>query len=444
MSIRSKAVAVLCAGMLAVTGAVGVTAQANDPTMVVFAVAGTKSSLSSLKSSLAYPMPNMYAEWWSDEMYAEEAIPVLAKSRTLKKNFQLKQDEKLIIPNGKTLTLTGGADIRGTIYIENGGRLLLKHGTLSLFGNILCEGRIHVTGGTLLCHEDSMLYIFEEGKFTAADRGITELDDGYEINGRIDILAGANAVCFGTTNIPVPYLDSEPVAAVYKKQSFGGAQLQTEVITDSARLNELMDVPFNTSFELCEGSFADYYTVLFSGGGAVTYRALGNIGGGFDMVGNVDVQMIHAVLDSWHRPVALKTVENAFATSAYVVQAKYLSHTANEDYVEYSFEVEKRYRGRYGAESTITLRRDREWSDEYTQEFSEGECILPLKLVEPMNGENYYVLSSNLYIPVNDGKADCISILGENTMLDAPVTTDYLAALAFSAAKHPELDIVSE
>lgn len=441
MKIKTKIAAVICAGMLAMGGSA---AYAADNSVVVFAVAGQKSALANLKSTLAYPIPNgsTLQEWWGEDPSVDESMPVLTKSRTLKKYFQLKQGETLIIPKGKTLTITGGADIRGDIYIEKGGRLLLKHGSVSLFGNILCEGTLKVTGGTLVGFDGSLLYISKTGKFTAADRGITELEDGYEINGRIDILPGANAVCFGKTNIPVPYLESEPVAAVYKQQSFGGAHIQTEIVTDSSRLNEVVGTPVRTNFEYSDMDFAEYYTVLFSGGGTVTYGASGTIENGFNKIGGVDVQLIHGVLDSFHRPQALKTAENAFATSTYVVQAKYLSHTANEDYVEYTFELVDGYKRR--TDSTITLRRDREWSDEYMQEFTEGEYVLPLKLVEPNNGEKYYVLSSNLYIPVSAGKADCVYILGEKIELASAVTTKYLSELAMYATSYPELDIISE
>lgn len=442
MSIRSKIAAMICAGVLAVGGSAA--AYAEDYSVVVFAQAGQKCSLANLKSTLAYPIPNgsTLQEWWGEDSSADESMPVLTKSRTLKKCFQLKQGETLIIPKGKTLTLTGGANIHGDIYIEKGGRLLLKHDALSLFGRIICEGTLEVTGGTFTGFDGSLLYVTEAGKFTAADRGITELDDGCEINGRIDILAGANAVCFGKTNIPVPYLESEPVAAVFKKQSFGGAYVQTERITDSTRLNAVVGTPIRTGFEYSDMDFAEFYTVLFSGGGTVTYTASGTIDNGFNEIGGVDVQLIRGVLDTWHRPTELKTAENAFSKSTYVARAKYLSHTVNEEYVEYTFELVDGYKGR--TDSTITLRRDSEWSDEYIQEFTEGEYVLPLRSVEPENSEKYYVLSCDLYIPVNGGKADCVYVLGEKNELARAVTTDYLAELALYATSYPELDIISE
>ncbi len=125
-----------------------------DPIEVVmFGKADKKSYISSMKSSLYYAEIGglNYAD-------IEEtlSIPVLDKSRTLKKCFTMKRGDVLVIPAGKTLTLTGGADIAGTIYIEEGGKLLLERFSVTLTGSILCDGELSVTGVTLLCGRDSL------------------------------------------------------------------------------------------------------------------------------------------------------------------------------------------------------------------------------------------------------------------------------------------------
>lgn len=386
-------------------------------------------------------------------MRAGQVIPGFRcsqKSRKLKKRFVLKEGEMLIITAGKTLTITGGAEFYGNIYIEKGGKLKLEWYSTRLYGGVFCDGTLSVTGGTFHVFDEALLYISETGKFNAADRGICEPEDGYELNGRVYISPNANSVCLGDTNIPDPYLSAEPVAAVYKREDFDGAKIFTEVITDKTRLNALINLPDNNSPSFSDGDFADCYTVLFDGGGAVTYTAYGNVDNGFNIIGGFDVQLIFSVLDRFHRHEELKIAENAFGNSSNAVRARYVSHTADEDTVTYTFEVVNiialpiDWNIQKGIGETFTLKRDREWSDEYTQEFTDGEYILPLKSVKPKNGESYYVLARDVYIPVNEGAADCVYISGEKCGLASPVTVEYIKNIAGNAVSYPELDIAGE
>lgn len=260
-----------------------------DPIEVImFGKEDKRSYISSLKSSLYYAEIGglNYAD--IDESLS---IPVLDKSRKLKKCFTMKPSDVLVIPAGKTLTLTGGADIAGTIYIEEGGKLLLERFSVTLTGSILCDGELSVTGGTLLYSSDSLLYIGENGSFMATDRG----GDEEELNGRIYSVIGASVVCFGETNIPDPTFAAKPVAAVYQRIDFGGAKKKAEIVENVESLMPSV-VGFNSSFYFGDGDFADSYTILFSGGSCVTFYAYGTINQGWSSIGKADIQIPLAAL----------------------------------------------------------------------------------------------------------------------------------------------------
>lgn len=258
-----------------------------DPLEVVaFGKEDKRSYISSLKSSLYYADIGERAGL-EDEL----KVPVLDKSRTLKKCFTMKPYEVLVIPAGKTLTLTGGADIAGTIYIEEGGKLLLKKYSVTLTGSVLCDGRLSVTGGTLYCDDGSLLYVGEKGSFMAADRG----GDETELNGRISANIGANVVCFGETNIPDPTFAAELVAAVYQRIEFGGYQKKAELVEDVESLMPSVE-GFNSSLDFGDGDFADSYTILFSGGSCLKLYAHGSKSNGWSIIGGTDIQTPLAAL----------------------------------------------------------------------------------------------------------------------------------------------------
>ncbi len=250
---------------------------------VDYGQATRKSGLANIKSNLYY-----------SDKFDGVSIPVLKKSRTIKKCFQMSDNDILIIPSGKTLTIQGGANIDGTIYIEKGGKLVLDKYSVNLTGKIMCFGTISVKNGTLFCYDESLLYVADGGKFTAADRGGNEK----ELNGRILTEPGANVVCLGTCNIPDPTFAAEPIAAVYCRMEFGGSS--KKILPANVDLNNLLSVNCNTGSGFGDGDFADVYTILFSGGGCVCYTANGSTKDGWSSIGGVDVQMMNYFLNDYH------------------------------------------------------------------------------------------------------------------------------------------------
>ncbi len=255
-------------------------------TRIVFGQAAEKCTLKDFKSCLLYHGTEV-----------NNNAPVLNKSRTLKKLFCLSKDETLIIPKGKTLKLTGGADIDGTIFIEKGGRLVLEKFSVNLNGSIFCDGKISVTGGTLYCADNSLLFINKTGSFNVTDTGYDKEYDEY--NGRIDADIGADTVCFGKTNYPSPLFSSDPVAAVHRSVEFGGAKVRTELYTGD--LNELLKS--TSSYEEYDYfandlDFYEVYTVLFDSGCCVEFT--GTKGEDWEIIGGVNVSWFTQILDLYH------------------------------------------------------------------------------------------------------------------------------------------------
>ncbi len=248
-----------------------------------FRQASKKSTLANFKSNLYY-----------SDKFEDVSVPVLKKSRTLKNCFQMSENDMLIIPSGKTLTLQGGANIDGTIFIEKGGKLVLDKFSVNLTGKIVCFGTISVKNGTMYCGDDSLLYVADGGKFTAADRGGNET----ELNGRILTDHCADVVCLGSCNIPDPTFTAEPVAAVYCRMEFGG--YSKKISEAKSKLPDLLSVNCNTGAGFGYEDFADVYTILFSGGSCVTYTANGSLEDGWSNIGGVDVQMMANFLSDYH------------------------------------------------------------------------------------------------------------------------------------------------
>lgn len=86
-------------------------------------------------------------------------VTTLSKSKSLKNaGLQLSNDEMLIVGKNVTLNLYKGADINGTVYVENGGKLLLSGGEITVSGS-----------GTIF--SDGMLSINKASKFKVGDGG---------------------------------------------------------------------------------------------------------------------------------------------------------------------------------------------------------------------------------------------------------------------------------
>ncbi len=246
-------------------------------------------TLKTLEKNLYYSTVDFGYVWDGEH----ETIPVLDKSRTVKrKHFIMSENEQLIIPAGKTLTLSAGATLKGAIYIEKGGELIVSD--CSLDGAIVCDGKLRLSSGNFYSDRGALLYIGKEGSFTAAsplpDERIYIYTDRF-----------ADVVCLGTTNIEDPTFAAEPVAAVLCKCK--GSEKSSKVITEN--LEDLLPEKIGYDHVL-ESPPYEYYTVyecctmLFSGKSAVLFAAYHDLSNGWSYIGDMNINIFMNALDIYH------------------------------------------------------------------------------------------------------------------------------------------------
>lgn len=118
-------------------------------------------------------------------------VTTLSKSKTLKNAaLTLAADEMLIIGENVTLTLPNGADIRGTVYIESGGKLLLAGGeaVISESGTVFSDGMLSINKAAKLKVSSGTVFIGKSGTLrTTAEKNLS-FDEF------------SNIVCIGKTN----------------------------------------------------------------------------------------------------------------------------------------------------------------------------------------------------------------------------------------------------
>lgn len=118
-------------------------------------------------------------------------VTTLSKSKTLKNAaLTLAADEMLIIGENVTLTLPNGADIRGTVYIESGGKPLLAGGeaVISESGTVFSDGMLSINKAAKLKVSSGTVFIGKSGTLrTTAEKNLS-FDEF------------SNIVCIGKTN----------------------------------------------------------------------------------------------------------------------------------------------------------------------------------------------------------------------------------------------------
>lgn len=156
--------------------------------------------------------------------YPNLGADFLVSYRSVKNNLVVDYDETLVIPAGKKLVLNNGAHINGTLYIEKGGYLAVRGGSLIDCGNIICDGTISVgSNARLMVKEDATFVVTGLGtlKYSADTISLSKI---------------ANIACFGVLNAKylteneISYLLSSPVCAVTGIKG-------KEVYTDATILN---------------------------------------------------------------------------------------------------------------------------------------------------------------------------------------------------------------
>lgn len=279
---RIVAAMLMAAAVTSAFPAVSASAQDNSG-VVAFGQEAQKCSLKNLKNILY-------------RYDGENGTPILKKTRLIKKCFILGEDEALIIPNGVTLTLNGGAVIKGKIYVENGGKLVLKRYSVDLYGSIVSDGTVSVTNGTLACFADSLLYIGEKGKF---DCPVGYDDEAKIFTGQIWNAAQADTICLGKNTYNNPMFDGTPIAAVGYNYVCDGTRIEKlDNVSDPAVL--LPGAVGYGTYSVWADDYYDAYTVMFAGGGTVKY--VGDPEKGWKYIDDVPVSFYTAQLNKYRDP----------------------------------------------------------------------------------------------------------------------------------------------
>lgn len=113
-------------------------------------------------------------------------------------------DEILIVKSGSTLRLYKGAQVRGSIYIENGGSIYVSGETLTVFkgGSVLSDGSLYIRKqGQLSIKSGGELFVGKNGRLKAVNEE------------NVTVKTGAKAVCLGKSNIKNSGIGEKAVAA---------------------------------------------------------------------------------------------------------------------------------------------------------------------------------------------------------------------------------------
>ncbi|MDE7233759.1 MAG: hypothetical protein K2N29_01740 [Ruminiclostridium sp.] len=192
------------------------------------------------------------------------SISVLNTNVSFANTFIMESDDFLVIPKGKTLRLKGGVEIKGNIYIENGGKLIFAGGRTYVRGTIVSDGTVTVYTDTAAVFVSGALYVSPQGKLTEKDNDGTPT---VEFSDKIARDDSGLIVCLGKTNCKFGDIARKPVAAVVcQRAAYTGDFVESKLITDS--LEELSpdaekyfreeDIPY--------GGGEQYLSVFFDNG----------------------------------------------------------------------------------------------------------------------------------------------------------------------------------
>lgn len=139
------------------------------------------------------------------EYYQGFKITELTKSRTVKKSaVTVAADETLLIRKGASLRLYQGAKIDGAVYVENGARLVLSGGTLTVSG----AGSV-ISDGIVSVGSKAAVSVLGGGEVFVGKKG--QLKINKENCLQFDPLA--NVICLGKNNSENPKIGKKVLAA---------------------------------------------------------------------------------------------------------------------------------------------------------------------------------------------------------------------------------------
>lgn len=316
------------------------------------------------------------------------------KSRTLKNTLVVPRGETLYIPSGVRLALTDGMKLEGNVYIEKGGKLTVKGGTMDISGAVVCDGLFIPDYG-------SALNVSETGRIYGSGTSFVKIRTQ-----KVNLADGCTTVCVGKfTGYRDDRFCPNAVAAVNLKLDFEDKLLSSTQVSASEALMAA-GIGYYPVSEFPAGGRSSLLTIFFDNGGAVTmgYFADGHASGLTSVCG-VDISNARILTgnDGSTEESAAETLEQSIVGSDCIVRARCDSVSFDGETVDYRFTPLETLSGEPVTESFSVLA-DSEWSDEYTKYYNENcEYIIPLKKMTTKNRE-YYVRKGDTVIEVTNGE----------------------------------------
>ena len=203
-----------------------------------------------------------------------EAIVKLKKNKSIKDTLVISADETLVVPKGCTLALYSGCIVDGTLFVENGARLLVKSHKIEINGSVVNDGYAFFGAkSSLLLNDSGMLYTSAKGRI------IVSTD-------KVVIAESSSTVCLGKGSFSTAEAAFNPsiVGAVMISVGVGGLGdiYKQEILTaeetiaiDEADYSHINEPPLGGSNTM---------VVLFDNGCTIKY-ALVTENGAYRIVG---------------------------------------------------------------------------------------------------------------------------------------------------------------
>lgn len=102
----------------------------------------------------------------SDSYVSEiESIVKLKKNKSIRDTLVISEGETLVVPKDCTLVLYGGCIVDGTMFVENGARLLVKSDKFEINGSVFNDGYAFLGAkSSLAVNDGGMLYTSAKGR----------------------------------------------------------------------------------------------------------------------------------------------------------------------------------------------------------------------------------------------------------------------------------------
>lgn len=223
-------------------------------------------------SASAYNIPlqrlgSSIADLPNDEMITTAA---LKRSRSVKNHLILQNDEALIVPAGRRLTLKEGCTVFGTIFIEEGGSLAVSGGSLDICGSVVSDGTLSIgKNAGLSVAEKGELYVSGSGLFKSGSDSVY-----FDENSTVACL-GETSVTGGLKDIG-DTMTAKPVFAMNARHdpSTGGLIDYTQLDIEEAL--KTVSGGYYQNEENPVGGYSEVLTIVFENGSAVKFLHRGD------------------------------------------------------------------------------------------------------------------------------------------------------------------------